>query len=140
MALPHQRQQRVSGPLADTVDRSLITLKAATYARTGGIVAAPTTSLPEHIGGPRNWDYRFCWLRDATLTLLALMNAGYLEEARAWREWLLRAAAGKPNQLQIMNGIAGAATLAILPFENHGVGCVRSSDQKRRSIQPRGSA
>jgi GH15 family glucan-1,4-alpha-glucosidase len=102
---------RVSGPWADAVNRSLITLKALTYARTGGIVAAPTTSLPEHVGGPRNWDYRFCWLRDATLTLLALMNAGYLEEARAWREWLLRAAAGKPNQLQIMYGIAGERRL-----------------------------
>jgi GH15 family glucan-1,4-alpha-glucosidase len=104
-------KSRVSGPWADTVNRSLITLKALTYARTGGIVAAPTTSLPEHIGGPRNWDYRLCWLRDATLTLLALMNAGYLEEAQAWREWLLRAAAGKPNQLQIMYGIAGERRL-----------------------------
>jgi hypothetical protein len=104
-------KSRVSGPWADTVNRSLITLKALTYARTGGMVAAPTTSLPEHIGGPRNWDYRFCWLRDATLTLLALMNAGYLEEARAWREWLSRAAAGNPNQLQIMYGIAGERRL-----------------------------
>ena len=104
-------KSRVSGPWADTVNRSLITLKALTYARTGGMVAAPTTSLPEHVGGPRNWDYRFCWLRDATLTLLALMNAGYLEEARAWREWLLRAAAGKPSQLQIMYGIAGERRL-----------------------------
>jgi GH15 family glucan-1,4-alpha-glucosidase len=104
-------KSRVSGPWADTVNRSLITLKALTYAPTGGMVAAPTTSLPEHIGGPRNWDYRFCWLRDATLTLLALMNAGYLEEARAWREWLSRAAAGKPSQLQIMYGIAGERRL-----------------------------
>ena len=104
-------KSKVSGPWADTVNRSLITLKALTYARTGGIVAAPTTSLPEHIGGPRNWDYRFCWLRDATLTLLALMNAGYLEEAKAWREWLLRAAAGTPDQLQIMYGIAGERRL-----------------------------
>jgi GH15 family glucan-1,4-alpha-glucosidase len=102
---------KVSGPWADPVNRSLITLKALTYARTGGIVAAPTTSLPEHIGGPRNWDYRFCWLRDATLTLLALMNAGYLEEAKAWREWLSRAAAGTPDQLQIMYGIAGERRL-----------------------------
>jgi GH15 family glucan-1,4-alpha-glucosidase len=104
-------KSKVSGPWADTVNRSLITLKALTYARTGGMVAAPTTSLPEHIGGSRNWDYRFCWLRDATLTLLALMNAGYLEEAQAWREWLLRAAAGKPSQLQIMYGIAGERRL-----------------------------
>lgn len=102
---------KVSGPRANVVNRSLITLKALTYARTGGIVAAPTTSLPEHIGGPRNWDYRFCWLRDATLTLLALLNAGYLEEAKAWREWLLRAAAGTPDQLQIMYGIAGERRL-----------------------------
>ena len=104
-------RSRVSGPWAETVNRSLITLKALTYARTGGMVAAPTTSLPEHVGGPRNWDYRFCWLRDATLTLLALMNAGYLEEAKAWREWLSRAAAGKPSQLQIMYGIAGERRL-----------------------------
>jgi GH15 family glucan-1,4-alpha-glucosidase len=91
--------------------RSLITLKALTYAPTGGIVAAPTTSLPEHIGGVRNWDYRFCWLRDATMTLLALMNCGYYEEAEAWRDWLLRAVAGSPNQIQIMYGIAGERRL-----------------------------
>ena len=91
--------------------RSLITLKALTYAPTGGIVAAPTTSLPEWIGGVRNWDYRFCWLRDATLTLLAFMNAGYYEEAAAWREWLLRAVAGRPEQAQIMYGIAGERRL-----------------------------
>ena len=80
----------------EAVQRSLITLKALTYRPTGGIVAAPTTSLPEQLGGARNWDYRFCWLRDATLTLLALINAGYSDEARAWRDWLLRAVAGSP--------------------------------------------
>ena len=89
------------------VMRSLITLKALTYAPTGGIVAAPTTSLPETLGGGRNWDYRFCWLRDATLSLLALMNAGYYEEAGAWRDWLLRAVVGVPAQVQIMYSITG---------------------------------
>jgi GH15 family glucan-1,4-alpha-glucosidase len=101
----------VAGPWAGQVRRSLITLKALTYAPTGGIVAAPTTSLPERIGGVRNWDYRYCWLRDATLTLLALMDAGYYEEAKAWREWLLRAVAGSPGQMQIMYGIAGERRL-----------------------------
>jgi len=95
------------GEWSAAVTRSLITLKALTYAPTGGIVAAPTTSLPEAIGGTRNWDYRFCWLRDATLTLLAMMNAGYYDEARAWRDWLLRAAAGAPSQLQMLYGLAG---------------------------------
>jgi GH15 family glucan-1,4-alpha-glucosidase len=95
------------GRWSEAVSRSLMTLKALTYAPTGGLVAAPTTSLPERIGGARNWDYRYCWLRDATLTLLALMNAGYYDEARAWREWLLRAVAGSPAQLQIMYGLAG---------------------------------
>jgi GH15 family glucan-1,4-alpha-glucosidase len=101
-----------TGPYAPIVLRSLITLKALTYLPTGGIVAAPTTSLPEQIGGPRNWDYRFCWLRDATLTLLAFMNSGYYDEARAWRDWLLRAAAGSPSQIQIMYGLAGEKRLA----------------------------
>jgi GH15 family glucan-1,4-alpha-glucosidase len=100
------------GEYADCVTRSLITLKALTYAPTGGIVAAPTTSLPEQIGGPRNWDYRFCWLRDATLTLLSFMNAGYYDEARCWNDWLLRAAAGSPSQIQIMYGVAGEKRLA----------------------------
>jgi GH15 family glucan-1,4-alpha-glucosidase len=101
-----------TGMYADAVSRSLITLKALTYAPTGGIVAAPTTSLPERIGGTRNWDYRYCWLRDATLTLLAFMNAGYYDEAKCWRDWLLRAAAGSPSQIQIMYGLAGEKRLA----------------------------
>ncbi|HWI36687.1 MAG TPA: glycoside hydrolase family 15 protein, partial [Burkholderiales bacterium] len=99
------------GAWTEPVRRSLITLKALTYAPTGGIVAAPTTSLPERIGGVRNWDYRYCWLRDATLTLLALMNGGYQEEAVAWREWLARAIAGSPHQMQIMYGLAGERRL-----------------------------
>jgi GH15 family glucan-1,4-alpha-glucosidase len=100
-----------TGEWADLVQRSLMTLKALTYAPTGGMVAAPTTSLPECIGGVRNWDYRYCWLRDATLTLLALMNGGYVDEAVAWREWLARAVAGSPRQMQIMYGIAGERRL-----------------------------
>jgi GH15 family glucan-1,4-alpha-glucosidase len=103
---------RAAGEWTDAVRRSMITLKALTYAPTGGIVAAPTTSLPEQIGGERNWDYRYCWLRDATLTLLGAMHAGYYEEAEAWREWLLRAVAGSPDQLQIMYGIAGERRLS----------------------------
>ena len=96
-----------AGEWNDAVMRSLVTLKALTYAPTGGMVAAPTTSLPEMIGGVRNWDYRFCWLRDATLTLLSFMNAGFVEEAGAWRDWLVRAIAGAPQQMQILYGIAG---------------------------------
>jgi GH15 family glucan-1,4-alpha-glucosidase len=95
------------GPWTQAVKRSLITLKALTYAPTGGIVAAATTSLPERFGGVRNWDYRYCWLRDATFTLMAFMSLGYYDEARAWRDWLTRAIAGSPRQVQIMYGVGG---------------------------------
>jgi GH15 family glucan-1,4-alpha-glucosidase len=101
----------VRGEWAPYVRRSVITLKALTYAPTGGLVAAPTTSLPERIGSVRNWDYRYCWLRDATITLLAMMNAGYDDEAAAWRDWLVRAVAGAPSQMQIMYGLAGERRL-----------------------------
>jgi len=100
------------GQWDDAVQRSLLTVKALTYAPTGGIVAAPTTSLPERMRGVRNWDYRYCWVRDATFTLYALLLAGYHDEARAWREWLLRAAAGRPQDLQVLYGIAGERQLA----------------------------
>jgi GH15 family glucan-1,4-alpha-glucosidase len=105
------RQCTYSGRYRDAVVRSLATLKALTYEPTGGIVAAATTSLPEAIGGVRNWDYRFCWLRDATMTLEALLRSGYRDEAKAWRSWLMRAVAGSPEDLQIMYGVAGERRL-----------------------------
>jgi GH15 family glucan-1,4-alpha-glucosidase len=101
----------IEGPYADAILRSILTLKALTNHETGGIVAALTTSLPEEIGGIRNWDYRFCWLRDATYTLYALVETGFMEEAKAWRDWLLRAVAGSPDRMQIMYGIAGERRL-----------------------------
>ncbi|HET6585735.1 MAG TPA: glycoside hydrolase family 15 protein [Nannocystaceae bacterium] len=102
---------RVAGPHRELSLRSLVVLKALTYAPTGGIVAAPTTSLPEHLGGMRNWDYRFCWLRDSTFTLYAFLHSGFRDEAKAWRDWLVRAVAGRPEQARIMYGIAGERRL-----------------------------
>jgi GH15 family glucan-1,4-alpha-glucosidase len=104
----------IDGPYANAIRRSLITLKALTYAPTGGIVAAATTSLPEKLGGERNWDYRICWLRDASFALFVLMRAGYLEEASDWQDWLMRAVAGSPDQVQVMYGLAGERRLTEL--------------------------
>jgi GH15 family glucan-1,4-alpha-glucosidase len=116
------------------VMRSLITLKALTHASTGGILAAPTTSLPETLGGIRNWDYRFCWLRDATLSLLALMNAGYYEEAGSWRDWLLRAVAGMPAQAQIMYSITGERRLTEWEIDCSLPGASRRSCKQYRCM------
>jgi GH15 family glucan-1,4-alpha-glucosidase len=107
-----RQRNGADSPYASLTRRSLITLKALTYAPSGGMVAAPTTSLPEQLGNQRNWDYRYCWVRDATLTLLALMNAGYYDEAQAWRDWLLRAVAGNPQRMQIMYGVGGEERLS----------------------------
>jgi GH15 family glucan-1,4-alpha-glucosidase len=127
------------GRWTDAVKRSLITLKALTYAPTGGIVAAATTSLPEQLGGVRNWDYRFCWLRDATFTLQAFMHLGYYEEARAWRDWIIRAVAGNPDQIQIMYGVGGERWLPELMvpwlpgYENSSP--VRTGNAAHRQLQ-----
>lgn len=130
---------KYDGPAADAVTRSLITLKALTYHPTGGILAAPTTSLPEEPGGTRNWDYRFCWLRDATFTLLALMHVGYYEEARRWADWLVRAVAGAPDQTQIM--YAAAAEREINEWEvpwlpgHRGASPVRIGNAAAKQLQ-----
>jgi GH15 family glucan-1,4-alpha-glucosidase len=132
-------KSQAAGPHRDAIQRSLITLKALTYLPTGGIVAAATTSLPEQIGGPRNWDYRYCWLRDATWTLQSLIAGGYIEEAAAWREWLLRAVAGDPADLQIMYSIHGARRLPEqqLPWLGgfEGSGPVRTGNAAVKQLQ-----
>ncbi|OYV84375.1 MAG: glucoamylase, partial [Planctomycetia bacterium 21-64-5] len=108
---------KYDGRWRDSVVRSLITLKALIYQPTGGMVAAATTSLPEYLGGPRNWDYRFCWLRDATFMLYTLLDAGYLDEAQSWRDWLLRVVAGKASQLNLMYGVAGERRLTEIELD-----------------------
>ena len=120
--LPFRHQNEL---WCEAVKRSLITLKLLVFATTGGIIAAPTTSLPEAIGRHRNWDYRYCWLRDSALTLYALLNGGYREEAEAWRQWLLRAAAGHPEQLQIVYGVGGERWLPENDF--HGCPAMRAA-------------
>jgi len=133
------KQCRVTGPHREIVERSLITLKALTYDPTGGIIAAATTSLPEQLGGVRNWDYRICWLRDATFTLYSLMSAGFVSEARAWRDWLLRAVAGDPAQIQILYGIAGERRLPELELDwlpgYQGARPVRIGNAASRQLQ-----
>ena len=140
-------RSNIGTPIA--VKRSLITLKALTYAPTGGIVAAATTSLPERLGGVRNWDYRYCWLRDATFTVLALMHLGYYDEARAWRDWLVRAVAGSPQQVQIMYGVGGERwlpelTVPWLPgYENSSpvrIGTEHTSNCSSTALEPRFSS
>ena len=130
---------KLDGPYADQVMRSLITLKALTYTATGGIVAAPTTSLPEVLGGSRNWDYRFCWLRDAVITLYAFMGAGYYDEAASWARWLHRSVAGDPRQLQIMYGLGGERRLeeSEIPWlaGYHGAKPVRTGNAAAGQLQ-----
>src|SRR5690606_30406069 len=111
------RSCRYDGEWREAVVRSMITLKALTYAPTGGIVAAATTSLPEKLGGVRNWDYRYCWLRDATFTLYCLVDSGYMNEARAWREWLVNSVAGRPADLNTMYGLSGERRLTELTLD-----------------------
>lgn len=123
------RKYRAEGPYHEAILRSLITLQALTNPLSGGIVAAPTTSLPEQIGGPRNWDYRYCWLRDATFTLYAFMHAGFSDEAKSWRRWLLRAVAGSPDQIQIMYGVNGERRLS--EYEIHWLDGYHSSKPVR---------
>ena len=135
------RQCTYEGEYREAVVRSLITLKALTYEPTGGIVAAATTSLPETLGGARNWDYRFCWLRDATLTLESLMRGGFYQEAMAWRNWLLRAIAGDPAQMQIMYGAGGERRLDEWEIDwlpgLRGIGPGADRQRRRRSVPTR---